>query len=50
MLASKEKYAKALSLEPYSDRREMPVYPQLCAAIGALGGKTQAEIFFNVDA
>lgn len=48
-MTSKQKHAKALSLEPYSDRTEMPVYPQLCATAGALGGKTQAEIFNSTD-
>ncbi len=50
MLKSVEKYQKALSLEPYADRTEMPVYPQINAAAGSLGGKTQAEIFFDAEA
>lgn len=50
MLSSMEKYQKMLSLEPYSDRREIPVYPQMITTFGALAGMTQAEVYDDIDA
>lgn len=44
-----EKYAKMLSLTPYSDRSEMPVMPMLLASYGSLGGVSQKEICTDPD-
>ncbi|MCF0141787.1 MAG: hypothetical protein HUJ75_00250 [Parasporobacterium sp.] len=38
-----EKYGKMLSLTPYADRRDIPVFPMCLASYGSLGGVTQAE-------
>ena len=39
-----EKYGKMLSLTPYADRSEMPVFPMCLASWGTLGDMTQKEI------
>ena len=39
-----ERYGKMLSMTPYSDRSEMPIFPMLLATYGPMGGKTQKEI------
>jgi len=44
-----EKYAKMLSLEPYSDRREIPVFPHMITTLAPIAGYTQAEVFDDVD-
>ena len=40
-----EKYGKMLSLEPYKDRREIPVFPHMIVSVAPLAGFTQAEVF-----
>ena len=37
--SSMERYMKMLSLEPFADRDEMPVFPMMLASFGSLGGK-----------
>ena len=44
-----EKYEKMLSLEPYKDRSEMPVFPMMVATYGSLGGVSQKEICSDPD-
>lgn len=46
---SREKYNKMLSLEPYKDRREIPVFPMMLTTCGPIAGKTQAELFQDVS-
>ena len=46
---SREKYYKMLSLEPYGDRTEIPVFPMMLTTCGPIAGKTQAELFSGVD-
>lgn len=47
---SMEKYRKAISLEPFNDRTEIPVYPIMITSLSKFGGITQAEAFNSVDA
>lgn len=42
--SSMERYQKMLSLAPYADRDEMPVFPMMLATFGALGGVSQKDI------
>lgn len=44
-----EKYGKMLSMTPYSDRREMPVFPMLLASYGSLGDVSQKDICSDPD-
>ena len=44
-----EKYAKMLSLEPYKDRSEMPVFPMCLATYGSLGDVSQKDICTDPD-
>ena len=44
-----EKYGKMLSLEPYADRSEIPVFPHMIASVAPLAGYTQAEVYDDVD-
>lgn len=44
MMNSMEKYMKMISLEPYNDRSEMPVFPMMMATFGALGDVSQKDI------
>ena len=37
-MTSMERYQKMLSLEPFADRDEMPVFPMLLASYGSIGG------------
>jgi len=46
---SYEKYGKMLSLEPYKDRSEMPVFPMMLASYGALGDVLQKDIISSAD-
>ena len=48
-MTSMEKYQKMLSLQPYSDRREIPVLPHMIASMGSVAGMTQAEIMASPD-
>ena len=47
--SSMERYQKMLSLEPYADRDEMPVFPMMLATFGALGGVSQKDICESAD-
>lgn len=47
---SMEKYRKAISLEPYKDRTEIPVFPLMISSLTTFGGATQAEAYNSVDA
>lgn len=47
---SMEKYRKMISLEPYRDRTEIPVFPLMITSATAIGEETQANAFSNVDA
>ncbi len=40
---SMEKYQKMLSMTPYADRTEMPVFPMMIVPYAAFAGMTQAE-------
>ena len=44
-----ERYQKMLSLTPYADRDEMPVFPMMLATYGALGGVSQKDICASAD-
>ena len=44
-----EKYGKMLSLEPYADRREIPVFPHMLTAEAPIAGYTQAEVYDDLD-
>ena len=44
-----EKYNKMLSLEPYSDRSEIPVFPHMITTLAPLAGFTQAEVYDDPD-
>ena len=44
-----EKYEKMLSMQPYNDRTEMPVFPMMLATYGSLGGVSQKEICADPD-
>lgn len=44
-----EKYGKMLSLEPYKDRSEIPVFPHMITTIAPLAGYTQAEVYDDYD-
>ncbi len=46
---SMERYQKMLSLEPYADRDEMPVFPMMLASYGTLGGVSQKDICESAD-
>ncbi len=46
---SMEKYQKMLSLEPYNDRSEIPVFPMMMTTFGAIGGVSQKEIVNDAD-
>lgn len=48
-MTSREKYEKMLSLEPFKDRSEMPVFPMLVATYGKLGGVSQKDIVSSPD-
>lgn len=39
-----EKYDKMISLEPYKDRSEMPVFPMMLASYGSVGDVLQKDI------
>ena len=45
-----EKYRKALSLEPFADRTEIPVFPIMITTYAPIAGMTQAETFLDVHA
>lgn len=47
MMTSMEKFQKMISLEPYTDRREIPVFPQMITTFASFAGKTQAEVYGN---
>ena len=47
---SMEKYRKAIGLEPFNDRTEIPVFPLMITSMSKFGGITQAEAFNSVDA
>ena len=47
---SMQKYQKAISMEPFSDRREIPVFPLMITSLSKFGGITQAEAFESQDA
>ena len=47
--SSMERYQKMLSLEPYADRDEMPVFPMMLATFGSLGGVSQKDICSSPD-
>jgi len=47
--SSMERYQKMLSLEPYTDRDEMPVFPMMLASYGTLGGVSQKDICASAD-
>ena len=38
-----------LSLEPYADRREIPVFPHMLTAEAPIAGYTQAEVYDDLD-
>ncbi|MBQ9003659.1 MAG: hypothetical protein IJ087_17580 [Eggerthellaceae bacterium] len=44
-----EKYGKMLSLEPYADRREIPVFPHMLTAEAPIAGYTQAEVYDDLN-
>lgn len=44
-----EKYGKMLSLTPYSDRSEMPIFPMMLATYGTVGGVSQKDIVNSAD-
>ena len=46
---SYEKFEKMLSMEPYSDRREIPVCPMMLASVGPIAGVVQKDLCANVD-
>ncbi len=48
-LTSMEKYRKAISLEPFSDRTEIPVFPLMITSLPALAGIKQVEVFNSID-
>lgn len=48
-MKSVEKYHKMLSLEPFRSREEMPVYPQMITTFASIAGRTQAEVYDDVD-
>lgn len=47
MLTSMEKFQKMINLEPYADRREIPVFPHMLTTYAAFAGMSQAECFGN---
>ncbi|MBR4157548.1 MAG: hypothetical protein IKR07_01380 [Oscillospiraceae bacterium] len=47
--SSMERYMKMLSLEPFADRDEMPVFPMMLASFGSLGGVLQKDICASAD-
>lgn len=47
--SSMERFQKMLSLEPFTDRDEMPVFPMMLATFGSLGGVLQKDICTDVD-
>ncbi len=47
--SSMERYQKMLSLEPYTDRDEMPVFPMMLASYGSLGGVLQKDVCTSTD-
>lgn len=44
-----EKYAKMISLEPYNDRSEMPIFPMMLASYGSVGDVSQKDIVHSAD-
>lgn len=46
---SMEKYMKMISLAPYNDRTEIPVFPMLMATFGSLGDVLQKDILNSKD-
>ena len=48
-LTSMEKYRKAVSLEPFNDRTEIPVFPIMITSLTSLAGMKQVEAFNSVD-
>lgn len=44
-----QRYQKMLSLEPYTSREEMPVFPMLLATFGTIGGVSQKDICESTD-
>ena len=44
---SMEKYMKMMSLTPYADRKEMPVFPMMIVTYGAIAGISQRETIEN---
>ena len=48
-MTSMEKYMKMISLEPYNDRSEMPVFPMMMATFGAVGDVLQKDIVSSKD-
>ena len=48
-MTSMEKYQKMLSLTPYADRSEIPIFPMYLASFGSLGGVLQKDIVESCD-
>ena len=46
---SMEKYRKAISLEPFSDRTEIPVFPLMITSLTKFGGAKQVEAYNSID-
>ena len=46
---SMEKYRKAISLEPFKDRTEIPVFPLMITSLTKFGGASQADAFNDQD-
>ena len=46
---SMEKFMKMLSLTPYQDRTEIPVFPMMLTTYGALSGISQKETIESED-
>ena len=46
---SMEKYRKAISLEPFNDRTEIPVFPLMITSLTKFGGAKQVEAYNNID-
>ena len=44
-----QRYQKMLSLEPYTSREEMPVFPMMLATFGTIGGVSQKDICESAD-
>ena len=48
-MTSMEKYQKMLSLTPYEDRTQIPIFPMYLASFGSLGGVLQKDIVASCD-